>query len=177
MSRAKKPLEINLSLVLRPVSINDAYYRAGQLTKVARQYRYDLLTAILKHKKEIQEFRTAALDLINKHSHALRLEIVHLVPNDTFYNKAGQLSMRAGDVSNLIKVTEDFLLNTRYNSDCAPNKGKEQFELKDGQLPYNIGIDDRFVQSIVTSKLPYDGDRWQVKVTVSVIPIAHAKAS
>lgn len=172
---------VSFTLQLRPVSINDAYYRAGQLKTASRKYRYELLSQLLVYKDEIKAFRTEALDLINNHSqvvggrsyatYALKLKIVHLVPKDLYFTKQGQMSMRAGDVSNLIKLLEDFIFNTRYCEPACKETGKPAFELQDGQYATNIGIDDRFIQTITTSKLPYNGDRWQIEIIVSVEPI------
>lgn len=165
-----KPINIKLDLVLRPVSINDAYYRAGQLKAGARKYRHELLNQLLKYKSEIQAFRAKALELINNNNHSLKLEIVHMVPNDTFYTVKGQMSMRAGDTDNYTKLLQDFLLNPRYCEE-SESYNKDSFELQNGTKPFNIGIDDRFVQTIVASKVPCNSDRWQVQITCSVLPI------
>jgi Holliday junction resolvase RusA-like endonuclease len=161
---------ISFKLQVKPVSINDAYYRAGQLKAGSRQYRYELLTQLLAFKESIISFREQALDLINNAGYALNLHIVHLVPNDTFYNKKGQISMRSGDTDNYSKLLQDFLFNPRYCSDSA-SYSKDNFTLKDDQKPYNIGIDDRFIQTIVATKQPHAGDRWQIEIKVSVLPI------
>lgn len=170
---SKLPNTIQFNLVLRPVSINDAYYRAGQLKTGARKYRHELLNQLLVYKDEIQAFRANAIELINNNNYALKLEIVHMVPNETFYTVKGQMSMRAGDTDNYTKLLQDFLLNPRYCEE-SDSYYKDSFELQNGTRPMNIGIDDRFVQTIVASKVPTDSDRWQVQVTCSVLPIQSA---
>lgn len=162
---------LELKLKTKPISINDAYYRAGQLKKEARVYRYDVLKQLLAFKDQIKEFRDYTLPLIEESGHALQLSIVHNIPEGLFFTKSGQISMRSGDVDNLLKLLIDFLFNARYCAFLEHMGPKPQFELAGGYLTYNIGIDDRFIQKIETIKRPTKDAQWSVDITVQTVPL------
>lgn len=166
-------MEIRIKIKAKPVSVNDAYYRAGQLKVGARQFRMAFLEQLLQYESQIRKFKAETDELIATNKYAYELEIVHLVPEKLFYTADGSISNRAGDVSNLIKLIEDFLTHPKYNRE-HPDFKKDKYILANGKNPFNLCYDDKLNQIVTTSKIPHSGKDWVISIVVSVIPIIHS---
>lgn len=145
---------------IKPVSINKAYYARNKvLTKEAREYREGFLLA-LNSTKDNQDILKAFKAAFDSKQHYLSTELTFLIPDDVFFTKAGEISMRSGDVDNFIKLTNDFLMNDKYYDD--------PYRLDEGDC-YNVGVDDRFVADTILKKRP--SHDWAIIVTIAIRPI------
>ena len=154
---------------IKPISVNDAYYRAGNFNAKARAYRAAFLTQLIKCRGELDSFRASANTLIEKKSHCLNMTIVHNIPEDQFYTKDGRMNAHAGDVDNYTKLIQDFLCDHKYSE---TNVKKPFYIDKEGQSrSVNLDMNDKLIQASVAIKLPSASTVWviQVRVTVDLI--------
>lgn len=156
--------KLTIRLQCRPISINSAYYKAGQFKTETRLYRSQVLRQILQYRDNIEAFKKQMYKKLKTNQYALNMRIEHLVPEDIFYTKDGKMSMRAGDVDNYTKLLQDFLTSHKYSSENI----NKPFFLDADERSISLDIDDRFIQSSKATKVPYKGDRWQIEVVFSI---------
>lgn len=151
---------LTLSILIpgvKPCSINKAYYARNKvLTKDAREYREAFLQCI-NNCTSNQDLMKAFKAAFDPKKHVLSTELTFFIPEDVFYTKAGEVSMRSGDVDNYIKLTNDFLMNDKYYDD--------PYRLEKGDC-YNIGVDDRFVTDTILKKRP--AHDWAIQIKISI---------
>lgn len=142
---------------LKPVSINNAYYKYNKtLNKKAREYRSDLLHQLTAHR--------AAMDLFSsqfdKNRHAIACSIAFMMPKDQYIAKSSdEISHRSGDIDNNNKLMLDFIFNEKYY-------GKPMGTY----TSYNLNIDDKFIVALNTSKGTNDLiEDYELRISVSII--------
>ena len=145
---------------VKAVSINKAYYARNKvLTKEARDYREAFLK-IINSSAANQNLMKAFKDAFDSKLHYLKINLTYLIPEDYFFTKAGEISMRSGDADNLVKLTGDFLMNEKYFDD--------PYRLEEGDC-FNLGVDDRFVADYNIKKRPSEG--YAIIVDASIHPL------
>lgn len=146
-----------LNLVdIKPISINRAYYRNGNLTTESRHYR-DKFHILLNNESSKVKSLNKALESI-EYPH-IDLSITVETPKKLLFKK-GTLtySHLSGDMNNYTKLIEDFLFQHRYRG-----------RLTSLGTPYHIiRIDDRFVKSGSSLQIPSPSDTWNLTITISI---------
>lgn len=146
---------------VRPVSFNKAYYNHRRvLTREAREYRTEFLHQLNKGKiGALKAFNT----MFNPSEHYMVLKFDVEVPEDIFWTKDGNISMRSGDVDNYLKLIIDFTCNDKYYDDDTRLLGP----------CFNLGVDDRFITDLSVKKRP--AKAWSIKISAKIYNLSEIK--
>ncbi len=132
-------MQVKFTLPFKAFSLNA--YRYGYTphkTKAAREFEETVLRSLGE--------AFSAQELADKWNsggyNQIQVDIVHVYPRAVFYNKAGAVSAKTFDLSNTEKILLDLIVN-RY-----------------------VGLDDRFVTRLVSSKEA--GKSYSVEVTLTL---------
>lgn len=141
---------------IKPVSINKAYYKNGNLTTLSRQFRYKFLKGLLDYQDQLKQFKKA----FDETRHIIGLNIIIETPEELFFTKSSprKISNRAGDAGNYEKLITDFLTNPKYCTDKYVHESM-----------VNVGIDDRFVKSLTIDQMPVEGNDWNIAIYLELI--------
>jgi len=151
-------IEISFSLPVKPISINNAYYRNRQYTQKTRLYREQFL--LLLQSQEVQSKFNLIKEAFNPLEHGLEVEYTFFHPYDILYKKSdGSVSSRSFDLTNIEKLPQDFLFNSKYLSR----------EVGDTEIS-NLGIDDKYILSMHSSKKPSTDGLFSFLVLIRLIP-------
>jgi hypothetical protein len=152
-------LSVSFTIKAPPFSINKAYYRNRQLTQEARKWREQMLvqlqTPLLL--TLMQALKTEFLPS----KHALSVTYDFYFPKRLLFTKKGEISKRSFDLTNIEKLLQDNLFESRYN-------GREI----DGVVIENFDIDDKFIVDLHSRKLPHEKDHHEIRVTVALLPLS-----
>ena len=83
-------------------------------------------------------------------------------PQHLLFTKKGEISKRSFDLTNIEKLLQDNLFESRYN-------GREI----DGVVIENFDIDDKFIVDLHSRKLPHEKDYHEIRITVALIPLSY----
>jgi len=152
---------------IKPISINSAFYRNRKLTEKARLYRRDILIQLQSQLSKVSSIQKE----FNSLKHCLHVSYTFYTPNEFFFTKKGVLSHRSQDLDNCLKLLTDFLFNTKYDTDWLRSKGPSERSLY-GSLKVlsNLGIDDKYIQSNASEKLPSLSYGMVVEITIKDLP-------
>ena len=149
-------MKASFSLKIKPFSVNKAYYKNRQLTQEARAWRQDCLlqlqqTSVLQ---QIQELKQQ----FHPKRNALAVSYDFYYPREFLYTKEGCISKRSMDLTNVEKLIQDNLFESRYN-------GREI----DGIIIENFDIDDKFIVSLHSRKLAHDQQYHEIQIAVELL--------
>lgn len=147
---------LNLTFNIHPFSINKAYYRRGNRTKEYREWGEQIHLALDAYKDEIDSFR----DKFDPLKHALEVEITHFIPSSTLYTKAGKISRRSKDLSNVEKTLIDVLFEPKYF--------KRGFS--------TLNLDDTLIISLHSFKRESPTGEFYINVTIQSVPIEKSRS-
>ena len=153
---------------VKPISINSAFYRNRKLTEKARLYRRDILTQLQSQLSIL----TPITKEFNPLKHCLSVSYTFYIPNEYFFTKKGTLSHRSQDLDNCLKLLTDFIFNTKYDTSWLRSKSAKERALY-GSLSSlsNLGIDDKYIQSNASEKLPSNAYSIEVDISIKELPI------
>lgn len=140
-----------------PFSINSAYYNKGGgkvRTKECRAWGDDVLQQLQLYKQQILEFK----NIYDAEKHGLSLDLTFNIPKRYYYTVEGRVSSRSADLTNVEKLIQDLLFDSRFNGRAV-----------NGKKIYNLDINDKCVLQLSSKKLP--SDRFRIEVSVSLIPL------
>lgn len=149
-------MQVSFFLPLEPFSVNRMYSRDRRY-KTADFKDWELaavqtlaVPTVQKKLKELREYFDA-----KKHAFVVKFDFQY--PANILYNKAGEVSSRAEDLSNIEKGLLDILFLPKYHVQG---------------LPYgcpNINADDKHVLRLISSKTASkDGKHW-IKIAVRIV--------
>ena len=146
---------ISFSIKAKPFSVNKAYYKNRQLTQEARKWREDFLLQLQQPEvlQQIQLLKQAW----NSKEHALLVSYDFFYPYNLLLTKKGEVSKRSMDLTNIEKLVQDNLFESRYN-------GREI----DGVIIENFDIDDKFIVSLQSRKLGHNLPHHEILITVQL---------
>ncbi len=155
-------MKIEFVVYAKPFSLNSAYYLKSYggkapskiRTKECRAWGDEILSQLQPMAERMLEFNAAFNDKV----HAVRIELVHLIPKSVFYTKAGHISAATCDITNIEKLLVDLLFDARFN-------GREN---GDGKVT-NFNINDKFIVEMKSSKLPSKRE-YKIKIVLEIIP-------
>lgn len=152
-------LTIQFSLPVKPLSVNNAYFRNRQYNKKAREYRKNFLLALQEDSIQHQLDKVKAL--FNPKKHALKVEYHFFFPYDILFTKSGwQISSRSFDLTNIEKLPQDFIFNSKYldrEIDGIPIK--------------NLDLDDKYIVSLISTKNLSPQSEHQLTVNIHVVQL------
>lgn len=137
-----------------PFSINKAYYRRGNRTAEYRAWGDNIHAALDEYAEEIDSFRA----LFKPKKHCLKISILHLIPSNKLYTKAGEISRLSKDLTNIEKTLVDILYDSKYF--------KRGFS--------TLNIDDKFNVTMHSYKRE-SLDSFCIKVIVQIIPLEESR--
>ena len=133
-------------------SVNNYYYgdkRHGKRAE-AKQWEYQINWELNKYQPAFEDIKRQFV--LGEHG----FKVTFVFAYKSFFNKAGVISSKVFDVSNVEKPLLDLLFNPCNH----------------GQAPYkspNINIDDRFVVEMLSKKCQGDSD--SIEITIELINI------
>lgn len=137
--------KILFQIPIEPMSLNHTH-RIVKFGKRASRIKKTEFVAwekeFLFHLNKLNDKRTELLKYYNETKHSLILELFFYLPKEKFYTKKNTISKKSGDISNMVKTTEDQIFNW-------------------------LGIDDSQVQKLVVEKIP-TGEKPQIQVMISL---------
>lgn len=137
---------------VKPFSINSYYYGIKRVrTRDARAWGAEIHRQMVAFKDQIEVFRS----LFNPKKHSLRVEIVHEMPKETFFNTKKEVSHRSKDLTNIEKPLIDILTAGKYL-----DRG---FSV--------LGIDDHFITELLSFKRVSADNRFRILVKFFIIDI------
>ena len=149
---------VSFSIKIKPFSVNKAYYKNRQLTQEARKWREDFLLSL--QRKEVLQQMQQLKQLWSPSKHCLSVSYDFFYPSNILYTKKGEVSKRSMDLTNVEKLVQDNLFESRYN-------GREI----DGVIIENFDIDDKFIVSLRSQKLAHSQQYHEILITVELLPL------
>jgi len=151
-------MKVSFTIKAKPFSINKAYYKNRQLTQEAREWREDFLLQLQQTtvRQQLRDLR----NLFHEEKHVLSVQYVFYYPHDVLYTKKGAISKRSMDLTNIEKLVQDNLFESRYN-------GREI----NGITIENFDIDDKFIVSLLSRKVAHAREYHAIHITVELLPL------
>ena len=151
-------MKVHFTIKSKPFSVNKAYYKNRQLTAEARTWRQDFLLQ-LQQTSVLQQIRELKQQFLPERN-VLAVSYDYYYPREILYTKSGAISKRSMDLTNIEKLVQDNLFESRYN-------GREI----DGIIIENFDIDDKFIVSLHSRKLAHDLQYHEIRITVELLPL------
>ena len=151
-------MKASFIIKIKPFSVNKAYYKNRQLRQEARSWRSDFLLQ-LQQKEVLQQIQLIKQQW-NSSKHALAVSYDFFYPSDILLTKKGEVSKRSMDLTNIEKLVQDNLFESRYN-------GREI----DGVIIENFDIDDKFIVSLHSRKLAHSQQYHEILITVELLTL------
>jgi hypothetical protein len=153
---------LKIVVFAEPFSINKAYYlksfKTGAPTKVrtkeCREWGDRVLSQLESYKQKLLDFKAQ----FNEETHALRLELMFLIPRSHYFTKEGKISIRSCDLTNVEKLLVDVLCDDRFND-----------RMLNGNKIVNLGINDKYIIELLSEKKPSILD-YEIQMTLTIIP-------
>lgn len=155
MSKQPKLPTINFIINSPPFSINNAYYRNRTRTQECRKWANPILLQL--QCPSVQKKLTLIREVFDRKIHSLHLNLSFFIPSSKFYTKAGHISRKSMDLSNIEKLLIDLIFDKRYND-----------RIIDEVSITNLNLDDTFVTQLISNKLPTLNSTPYIDVTCSI---------
>ena len=149
-------MKISFKVISPPYSINRAYYRNRQLTRECRLWREKFLLRLQDPK--IQKQMVKIREKFEPKKHSLSVSYHFYYPKSILLTKAGTISKRSMDLTNIEKLVQDNIFDERYNGRI----------IHDTTIA-NLNIDDKFITSLHSSKNL--GDSYLIQIEIEILPI------
>mgnify|MGYP003349633707 CR=1 FL=1 len=112
-------MRVSFTLSLEPFSVNRTYYRDRRhKTQDFRDWEMAAINALSR--PQIQEKLTAIRGKFDATKHGFLVKFVYMYPQSVLFNKQGQISSRAEDLSNVEKPLLDVLFLPKYHVQPFP---------------------------------------------------------
>ncbi len=119
------PFKYSFNLPIKAYSVNSYYYASKRIkTPGAKAYEKQVLELLEEHKPLLD-----MADMWRKSGGVFQIAICNNYPTYLYYNKAGQISAKTFDVTNIEKPLVDLVMNTfmgvndRFLIKCMSTKG------------------------------------------------------
>lgn len=154
-------MKLEITVIAEPFSINKAYYLKSYGNKAAtkvrtaacREWGDRVLFQLQQYVSEMKQCH----DFFDQNAHALRIDLIHYIPEEKFYTKAGHISIASSDITNIEKLFVDLVFDERFSGRSL-----------DTVTVQNLNINDKFIVDMRSRKLPsYSG--YKIKIIVEII--------
>ncbi|MCP3873376.1 MAG: hypothetical protein GY699_09520 [Desulfobacteraceae bacterium] len=127
-------------------SLNSAYVTKDRTKSVeTRNWLYNLRRQIYQKKEQVDLIKNN----FDRKDHFLVIEYTWFIPRKEFFTKKGYVNTRSGDWSNFAKLPDDEIFDRI------------------------LGIDDGTVCKGSVLKLPWNGDKHHIKITIWMLDLIH----
>jgi len=142
-----------ISIEHKPFSINSMYcknraYKSADYNKWSADIFYKLASD-----ENLQAFHDLR-EFFDPLKHGYIVNLVSYYPRDILFTKKGGLSARAHDLSNIEKPIIDLIFLPCYYNKSTPYGC------------HNLNIDDKFIYELSSKKLPADGHRIEIELSI-----------
>lgn len=152
-------MRIKFSLPLKPFSINRMFCR--DISHKTADYKDWERAAVLALAQKVPQAAMAAFrQQFDASQHGIVVRMHFQIPEDILITKAGLLSSRAMDITNVEKPLLDILCLPKFHVQSAPF----------GCL--NLNIDDKYVLRLTSTKSVSPTGKYNIIIHVSTMPIA-----
>lgn len=149
-------MRVKFELALEPFSVNRTYYRDRRhKTQDFRDWEVAAVNAL--NKQQVQQELQKIREKFDPSQHAFIVKFKFQYPKAVLYNKAGQISSRAEDLSNIEKPLLDVLFLPKYHVQTFP-----------WGCP-NVNADDKYVLRLVSEKSASADDKHHIHVSIAII--------
>ena len=156
-----------LKIKTKPISTNSAYFsRNKSFTQEARAWRANFLNQL---QNDYNQNQIAKLNVFNPKKHMLKVVFTWYQPKEVILTKSGELSLRSMDVDNLLKIPTDCIFDAKYNSKWLALRKPKELKLYKLSTLTNVNINDKFIYSTTSVKLP--SDEYHCTVEVSIVDL------
>lgn len=149
-------MRVKFNLALEPFSVNRTYYRDRRhKTQDFRDWELSAVQSlsVLFVQQQLQKIREA----FDPKLHAFMVRLNFQYPANVLYNKAGEISSRAEDLSNIEKTLIDVLFLPKYHVQPRPYG-----------VP-NVNADDKHILRLVSCKSVSPSPQYNIAVSIAVI--------
>jgi hypothetical protein len=138
-----------ITFQLQAISVNSMYYgnRLHGKTTAAREWSNDVLNTLKRYSVEL----TALRELFNEQKHVYKMHLEMLVPIDVMYTKTGIMTSKIPDLTNIEKPLIDLVMLPKHFAEAG-----------------NLNKDDRFLQSILSEKIPTKNE-WGLVLHIEIV--------
>lgn len=149
-------MRVSFFLPLEPLSVNRMYARDRRY-KTAEYKDWELAAVQALSQPVVQKKLKEIREHFDAKQHAFIVKFDFQYPQTILYNKAGEISSRGEDLSNVEKGLLDVLFLPKYHVQGAPYG-----------CP-NINADDKHVLRLTSSKRASADGKYWIKISVAVI--------
>lgn len=162
-----------LKFKTKPISTNNAYYsRNNSFNAMARSWRANFFLQMMSAYNQNQIKKITSV--FDSKKHMLKVIFTWHQPSDKILTQAGHISSRSMDVDNCLKIPVDCLFDQKYNDAwMSLRKGEEAKLLKSLETSgfNNFSINDKFIFSVTSIKLPSSNDQYHCSVEVDIVDL------
>lgn len=151
-------MRASFTIPLEPFSVNRTYYRDRRhKTQDFRDWELAAINALASQtvQQKLDKIRSA-FDA-QKHGFIVRFKFMY--PAAVLFNKQGQISSRAEDLSNIEKPLLDVLFLPKYHVQPFPWGCS------------NVNADDKYVLRLTSQKTVSPNDNYYVQISVAIIDL------
>lgn len=146
---------VSFYLPIEPFSVNRTYYRDRRhKTQEFRDWELAVINAMSA--KSVQTKLAEIRNAFDATQHCFLVRFKALYPRAVLFNKAGQISSRAEDLSNIEKPLLDLLFLPKYHVQAKP-----------WGCP-NINADDKYVLRLYSAKDVSADEKHYVQVSIAI---------
>ena len=163
-------IKAQLKLKSAPISTNSAYFaRNRKFNQKARKWRANFLTELQKDYNQNQMNKIKSV--FNPKKHMLRVIFHWYQPQEVILTQDDTLSLRSMDVDNILKIPTDCIFDKKYCTKWLEVMPKSERSLYSISSIINLDINDKFIFSTTSIKLPSQDSQYHCLVDLEVVPV------
>jgi Holliday junction resolvase RusA-like endonuclease len=151
-------MKVTFNLPIEPFSVNRMYYRDRR--HKSQDYRdWEMTVVSALSVPYVQEQLKKIRESFNAKKHGLLVRFTYMFPEQILYNKAGEISSRAEDLTNIEKPLLDILCLPKFHVQSPP------FGCA------NLNCDDKHVLRLISSKKVSNSNKYFVQISVALVAL------
>lgn len=151
-------MRVSFTLPLEPFSVNRTYYRDKRhKTQDFRDWELATVNALAAPAVQQKLDRIRSAFDPQKHGFVVRFKAMY--PRAVLFNKQGQISSRAEDLSNIEKPLLDVLFLPKYHVQSFP------------WGCHNVNADDKYVLRLTSSKTVSPNENHYIQISIAVVDL------
>jgi hypothetical protein len=151
-------MRVSFTLPLEPFSVNRTYYRDRRhKTQDFRDWELATINALAAPAVQTKLSQIRGAFDAKKHGFVVRFKAMY--PASVLFNKQGQISSRAEDLSNIEKPLLDVLFLPKYHVQSFP-----------WGCP-NVNADDKYVLRLTSQKALSPNDNHYIQISIGIVDL------
>lgn len=151
-------MKATFRLKLEPFSVNRTYYRDRRhKTQDFRDWEMAALASLRNN--EVQSQLEKLRQQFDPNLHGFVVRFRYLYPRSVLFNKQGQISSRAEDLSNIEKPLLDILFLPKYHVQASPWGAP------------NVNADDKYVLRLTSQKAVSPDEKHYIDISVAIVSL------